>query len=238
MQNDKGSCGTNTGSCGTGGTNKGACDTTPMAGTGGASGTATGGKCCGKMILAAVLGGIVMYAWISVSWMALPWHKDHMRPFKDEKAVSNTIGKNINGSGIYIMPNTNMGKDKQKTDKPYAFVVVKEDGIDVAKSMGPAMGKEFVLCLFLAGLLGCVLRKTAGCGCPVAMSAKIGLLAGLAAYVPQRIWFHFPLDFTVVGVVETVVAFTLAGFVIAKFVLKQKIGCSKSACTVNPTMPK
>lgn len=228
MQNDKGSCGTNTGSC----------STTPMAGAGGASGTTSGGKCCGKIIIASILGGIVMFAWISVSWMALPWHKDHMRAFKDEKAVASSMTKNISGSGIYIMPNTNMGKDKQKIGKPYAFVVVKEDGLDVAKAMPVAMGKDLVLCIFLAGLLGCLLRKTAGCGCPVAMSAKVGLVAGLAAYVPNRIWFHFPLDFTIIGVVETVVAFVLAGFVIAKFVLKQKIGCSKSACTVNPTLPK
>lgn len=227
MEKDKGSCGT-TGSCGTPST--GSCGT-PTAGSCGTGGGKE--KCCGKMFLGALLGGIVMFAWISISWMLLPLHKNDVASFKDEKAVATAIGKNISGDGTYVIPYTNMGKDKAKTDKPYAYVVVKADGVDVT-NMNPQLLKEFGLCFFLAAMLGCLLKKTAGCGCcPVLISCKVGLLAGLAAYIPNYIWFHFPLNGALVGVFETVVGFMLAGLVIAKCVFKMPIGkaaCGMGAC--------
>ncbi len=234
------------------------------------------------MLLAAIAGGIVMFAWISVSWMMLPLHKGEIRGFKNEKAVAVALGKNIDGDGIYALPAPQMDNEKPKaaktdakakpdkkaakpetaakpeeivkpyaaTVKPYAYVVVKAAGIDVDGSVKPALAKEFLLCLFLAGLLGCILKKTAGNGCPVGISFKVGLLAGAAGYLPNYIWFHFPLGVALVGVFETLVAFVLAGFVIAKFVLDLPLGgkcattattaagCAKPACGTKPEEKK
>lgn len=215
---------TNTGSCSAG--EKKSCGTDNAAACGGGA-----KKCCGKTIAAALLGGFVMFAWISLSWMALPWHKSHFHGFADEAAMASAITANVKeGDGVYMVPFTNMGKTEQKTAKPYAFVMVREGGVDLKTSMPVSMAQDFALCVLLAGMLACVLRRTAGTGCPVSLSAKIGLMAGLAAYVPMAIWFFFPVGYTVVGIVETAVAFMLAGLAIARFVLKLPIGCSASAC--------
>lgn len=187
-------------------------------------------KCCGKMLAGALLGGIVMFAWFSLSWMALPWHKESLLSFKDEKAVASVIGENIAGDGVYIIPFTNMGKEEQKTQKPFAFVAAKADGIDIKSAMQASMIKDFLLCLVLAGLLSCFLSKK-GPGCPMALSMKLGLLAGLSASLPNHIWFHFPLGYALTGLADVVIAFMLAGFVLSKFVFKTKSGCGmKTSC--------
>ncbi len=258
MEKEKGSCGITPAA--------GACSTTPAKGSCGtatAAGACSTGKqkCCGKLLLSAIAGGIVMFAWISISWMLLPLHKGEISGFKNEKAVATVLGQNITGDGIYALPAPSMdkapaksaGKEKKSkvaaakpaaaakpvpNVKPYAYVVVKADGIDVAGSVKPALAREFILCLFLAGLLGCILKKTGGCCCPVGLSFKIGLIAGVAGYMPNFIWFHFPLNSALVGVFETLVGFVLAGFVISKFVLDLPLGgkcatktdCAKLAC--------
>jgi hypothetical protein len=207
---------------------KGTCSATPAA-----CGTDKK-KCCGKMIMAAIVGGIVMFAWMGISWMALPWHKAQFNAFKDEAAVSKAVGKNAQASGVYIMPHTNMGKDKAKTEKPFAFVVVKAEGVgDMKAAMNRSLIGDFILSVVLAGMLGCLLKMTAGSGCPVLLSVKVGLIAGLVAHVPNNVWFHFPTGYTVLGVADAVVAFALAGLVIAKFVLKLPLGkaaCGMGAC--------
>ena len=186
--------------------------------------------CCGKVLAGALAGGIVTFAWLSLSWMALPWHKESLLSFKDEKAVAAVISENISGDGVYVIPFTNMGKEEQKTQKPFAFVSARADGIDIKSAMSASMGKDFLLCLVLAGLLSCFLSKK-GPGCPMALSMQLGLLAGLSASMPNYIWFHFPLGYALTGLADVVIAFTLAGFVLSKFVFRTKSGCGmKTSC--------
>lgn len=187
-------------------------------------------KCCGKVLAGALVGGIVMFAWFSLSWMALPWHQNSLMSFKDEKAVAQVISDNIAGDGVYVIPYTNMGKEEQRTQKPFAFVSAMADGLDIKTAMQASMIKDFLLCLVLAGLLSCLLSKK-GPGCPMSLSLQIGLLAGLAASLPNHIWFHFPLSYALTGLADVVIAFMLAGFVLVKFVFKTKSGCCpKTAC--------
>jgi hypothetical protein len=78
-----------------------------------------------------------------------------------------------------------------------------------------------------------VLKKTSGC--PAATSLKIGLIAGLAGFMPGLIWFGFPMHWTLVGIADSVIAFTIAGAVMGRVALGMKFGCSKGSC--GPTPP-
>jgi hypothetical protein len=177
------------------------------------------------------VGGVVMFAWFMISWMALPWHKADLMSFKDEKAVAAALTANAPESGTYVLPYTNMGQAAQKTGKPFAFVSVFAPGVNVKEQMPMTMGEDFGLCLFMAALLSCLLKKKTDGSCPVAFSAKAGLLAGAAAYAPMYIWYHFPLNFVLGGLADDVIAFALAGAAIACCVMKMKIGhCPMSAC--------
>lgn len=206
---------------------KGSCSATPDAGACGPE----KGKCCAKLIKGALLGGLIIWAWFALSWHVIPWHSDSLMGFKDEKAVATALTKAAPDSGVYVLPFTNMGKDEQKTDKPFAFVSVYAPGVNVKDSMPGMMIGAFVMSVVMAGFLSCLLTKKVDGFCPVAFSMKIGLLAGIAANVPNFLFYHFPLSWTLTGIADQVIAFALAGAVIGKCVLKLKLGmCPASAC--------
>src|SRR5712692_3296990 len=51
-----------------------------------------------------VLGGIILFAWGAVSWMALPWREGTILPFTNEAALTQAIAANAPRSGIYLLP--------------------------------------------------------------------------------------------------------------------------------------
>jgi len=180
-------------------------------------------KCCMKTCIAAALAGaIVMFIYFAASWMLLPWHKTTMMSFTNEGAVATVLSENAAQSGVYTLPA--MPKDaasKPEMTKPFAFVSVFADGVDWKnQSPLPCMLKAFLLYFFGAAMLAKILKKSlmTGC-CPVGCAMMTGLLVALFAYVPNMIWFHFPLCWSLLGMADIVIAFTLAGAAI-KCILK------------------
>ena len=55
--------------------------------------------------------------------------------------------------------------------------------------------------LVLAGLLTCFLKKLT-CGCPVGLSLKLGVFVALVHNLPNLIWWHFPVNFTLVSAAD------------------------------------
>jgi hypothetical protein len=41
-----------------------------------------------KLILGALLGGLVVFVWSAISWMAIPWHESTWRQFQDKNAIT------------------------------------------------------------------------------------------------------------------------------------------------------
>jgi len=178
------------------------------------------GCCWTTLIKGAIVGGVVLFAWCWVSWNILPWHKDIFTAFGNEKAVSSFLAKETPNSGIYTLPKVAMGE--MTAAKPSAFLVVAKDGIDWAAQAQPTMVKKAVLSLIVGFILTCLLKGIAssGCCCPIMASAKVGFIAALVAYVPNMLWFQFAMYYTLVGMADTIVSLTLAGFLISKLVLK------------------
>lgn len=205
---------------------KGSCSVTPAAGGCGPE----SGTCCGKIIKGAILGGLVIFVWFMVSWHVLPWHAHSIMGFKDEKAVADVLMKNAPDSGVYVMPFTDMGKLEQKTEKPFAFVSVFANGIDMKQSLPAMMGGALIMSILMAAFLSCLLSKKVEGFCPMAYSMKIGLLAGIAAFGPTYIFYHFPLSWTLTGIADEVIAFGLAGALIGRAIFKMKLGCCAKPC--------
>lgn len=160
------SCGDKTGTCGTGGCSSGGC--------GGKS------KCCpGTVIKGAILGGIIMFVWFSLSWRFFPWHAAAL------------------GANIHVEP--------------------------------AILGEYFVFCLVVAALLTKILKKRSSGCCPVAGSIIVSLLVALFNYVPAVIWQHAPTHDALVGMADDIIAITLAGAAIGKFVLKAG-ACTMGKC--------
>ncbi len=57
------------------------------------------------LIRGTLFGAIVVFIWMMVSWMVLPWHCSVFNGFKDNASVRSAIVENTEGSGIYLLPN-------------------------------------------------------------------------------------------------------------------------------------
>ena len=88
---------------------------------------------------------------------------------------------------------------------------------------------SFLFCLFSAALLTMLLKKRGEGCCPVAGSMIIGLLVGSFSYLPNVIWFHFQLHYSLAGLLDDVIAITLAGAAIGKIALKSG-SCTMGKC--------
>ena len=63
-----------------------------------------------RLIIAAILGGIVMFAWGAVSHMVLNIEGASLKPMPNEAAVTAAMKSNIAESGIYFLPGMDMSK--------------------------------------------------------------------------------------------------------------------------------
>lgn len=54
-----------------------------------------------KVLLSSLLGGAVAFAWLSISWMALPYHQMSVSALQNESAVTEVIKMSAGKPGIY-----------------------------------------------------------------------------------------------------------------------------------------
>ncbi len=57
-----------------------------------------------KILLSALLGGIVLFLWGFISHEVLPLYKNSLVQFKSEEAVTQAIVANAPAPGVYFMP--------------------------------------------------------------------------------------------------------------------------------------
>ena len=108
---------------------------------------------------------------------------------------------------------------------PYAFMVVRADGINPGMAFPMAIG--FLLNALVAGLLMAMLGYTnlKNLKSQTLFIGMGGTVGSLIPNISHWIWWHFPASYTIVNVVDTFLTWTLAGLVMAKLsaVLEKKI---------------
>jgi hypothetical protein len=188
-------------------------------------------KCCGTILKGALLGAIVMFAVFAASWMLLPFHKADTLSFANEKIIASLMANNAPQSGIYVLQPGMTAGGEAAPAQPTPFVFAAVSGNASAANNLKTMLKGFLFYFFGAALLTKLLKKCGpGGGCPVFCAMKIGVLVALFSYVPNMIWFHFPLRYSLLGMADILVAFTLAGAAISCCVLKSG-PCTMGKCS-------
>lgn len=170
-----------------------------------------------KKTVAAIVSGIILLAWGSVSWMVLPWHQMVANQFADESEVAEVLRKNAPKAGVYYLPFAHKDHTAGETA---AFVNALPQGYD--PGMVKQLVTQFIGDLLSAIIVICLLSQTAGLGywSRVGFVALIGLTVGFASQFPLWNWFGFPTPYVVVHIVDGLIAWFLAGLLIAKLVAK------------------
>jgi hypothetical protein len=193
-----------------------------------------------KLLLGAVIGGIVAFGWGALSWMVLPWHMSTMKSFESEQVVGRMLQMNVGEAGVYVMP-----FDHQSTVKgPFVFAAIQPTGMDNADPMLYVRG----LLMQIAGafLLTWLLLQLGDIGYMkrVIFITLVACIAGVLGVLPNWNWWGFSLPFTLLNMADLVISWFLAGLVIAKILQERlpvlrasSVAPAAAAPPVNPAAP-
>ena len=157
------------------------------------------------LLSAALLGGIVSFAWGAISHMSMILPSLEPRTFADSNAVVETIKANAPVNGMYM-----------EGRGVFAAVSFRPDmGQKFASLTGPLVW-QFLIEVAVAFLLAWVLLRlpawpAMGTG---SLFATVGLAAGLEELLPQVNWYGFALPFQLAELADLVIGWFLLGLVI------------------------
>lgn len=176
------------------------------------------------IIKGAIVGGIIVFIWGFFSWMVLPWHNSTMSSFKNESAVAKVIKENATGDGMYMMPycSPNQTTDEKEAAMqrmqtgPFMFASIKPMGSGMM-SAGHFV-KSLIIQVISAGIITWLVTRTRGLNYTqrVGYIAMIAFFAGFVVNMPAWNWMGFSTRYVVVGILDLVIGWTIAGFAIAK----------------------
>jgi hypothetical protein len=195
-----------------------------------------------RKVVAVVVAGIVLFAWGAVSHMVLGLGDAGLQtvPASADASFAGLPSAGMTESGLYFFPSL---AEAEQAD-PAAMkawsekVAVEPSGIVVYAPSGviPMSPATFVIELLtdftVAALALLLLCCAAGCcrtlGSRVLFVTLLGALTGIAHDVPFWNWYHFPTDFTVAQIVDSIIGMALVGLVLALVAGKSLDGCSEN----------
>lgn len=180
-----------------------------------------------SVIQGGLLGGIIVFAWSALSWMALPFHNQNLRAFQNETLVESALMASLdNGKGgVYILPNPMGPYYKTEEAKrqahlkmqhgPSAFIIMNPQG---GGPMIQNMAVGLAINILSAALVTGLLLKTAGMSYwgRVGFIVLLAVTTGVIAHFPECNWWGFTLGFIGAEFIDLLVGWFLAGLVIAK----------------------
>lgn len=180
----------------------------------------------GKTIVrGAVVGGIILFIWGFISWMVLPWHNATMMRFTNERDVARVIQDNAPIDGMYMLPSC-QGNDnseqaradfRQKLENgPFVFAAVRPNGMG-----GMHAGhfiKSLIIQIIAAAVATWLLTRTRGLDYlqRVGFVTMVAFFAGVAVMLPAWNWMGYTTGYTIIGIIDLLIGWTLAGFALAK----------------------
>ena len=174
--------------------------------------------------IAIVVGAVVSFAWVSISWMAIPWHQATFSHFKEESAMATAIKAAAEEPGIYLYPSwEDADGNKPQPDViaakmkegPMVFASIVPGGMEM--KMGSMMLKGICMHAVAAFVLGFLMLLVGNTFKErFVLAIGVALFTGTMGHLPNWNWWSFPVGFTVLGILDTVIAWTLAGWAMAK----------------------
>ncbi|HVR39786.1 MAG TPA: hypothetical protein VMU84_11880 [Thermoanaerobaculia bacterium] len=176
-----------------------------------------------SIVIAAILGGIILFAWGAIAHMATPLGTIGLQPVPNEEAVRSALKNNIPNEGLYYFP----APDPKKPNDMEAHAAKMRSGptgLLVYQPVGTIdFGKQLTIELLsdiIAALIAAILASmmVGSYGKRVLAITFLAVFAWMLLTVSYWNWYHFTLGFALAELVTEIVGMFLAALVIAKFV--------------------
>jgi len=183
-----------------------------------------------RTLIAAIIGGIVAFAWGFVAHVQLGFTEKTIKPTRNEATLQKEIGA-LDGPGIYFVPSSswevmqNDAGKKQLSDKlekgPNAMIIRGPDSIkmDDPKQLGLSLALD-VIAAFLAALFIGASSSMAGAIPRAIAGGGLGAFAWVSQNAQYWTWYHFPWDFAQAELINAVVEWAAACLVMALILKK------------------
>ena len=183
-----------------------------------------------RLIIAAVLGGIAMFAWGAVSHMVLGIGDAGVKQMPNEGMVASALKTNLNEPGFYALPGIDMSHHPSEAEQeawaakykegPTAIVIYNPTGEDVfsMKKLGIELASNIAAALVVGMIL---IFAGVSFGRGVIISTLIGLVGWLSISVSYWDWYRFPTNFTTAELIDQIAGWLLTGFVLG-FILRRR----------------
>ena len=180
-----------------------------------------------RILLGAVLGGLIVFAWSALLHMATPLGMAGISVLPGEESVLAALRSNVREDGFYFFPAAGMSPDmtpeqheawaERMRTGPSGIMVVHPQGNE------PMMVSQLVYELvtdILAALLVAfgLAHVLAPYGRRVLLVALAGVFAWLAVSTSYWIWYGFPEAYVGAEAVDQIGGWLLAGLAMAKIV--------------------
>jgi hypothetical protein len=183
-----------------------------------------------RVIIAAVIGGALLFLWGFVAHVLLPFSEKALKPIPDEATVIASVHGNITENGVYFFPYLNYMKASPEEQKAYAdkmangpsglLVVRNNHSMDMTRPLVMESISNLLAALVAAlAVTGLGLRRY---GSRVGAIFAFGVVAWLSISVSQWTWYGFSTDFLVSDLVDQWGGWLLAGLGMAA-VLKPRV---------------
>jgi hypothetical protein len=186
-----------------------------------------------RVILAAVLAGLAIFVWGSVTHVVLNLGAVGIKAMPNEDAVLKAMHAAIPEPGFYFFPSMGVGPTAPREQRAAVMAEIEKkaqsgpSGILIfhpnnGVTLTPArLGVEFALNVTQALLAAIVLAWAGGLGsyaARVAFVGVIGIAAALSTNIQYWNWYGFPSNYTGAYIANQVAAFVVAGLVIGAIV--------------------
>ena len=187
-----------------------------------------------RIVLAALVGGVALFAWESVAHMALPLGEAGLRVLDNEPTVLAALKQNIKEPGFYFFPAGDSmkpgltGQQQQQAMEnqaklmragPAGILIIHPEGLDsiTAGKLLTQFGAD-VVAMLVAALLLAHATSLKGYAGRVLFVALIGLIPTLQTDLPQWNWYGFPTVYLLAQFTVHLAGFVAGGLVLAKMI--------------------
>lgn len=175
------------------------------------------------IVIAAALGGLVLFVWYAVAWMALPHHRDDYRSCPDKEVVERAVGTLPPQDAFYVLPHMKDYpggmKDPALAERmqsaPSALLMVFPPGPPMS---GATFGRSFLLNLLeafgLAVLVACIGDGVEGMLSRMTICSATALFVAVASQFSMANWRAAPWRFAWTSAFDKVTGYALVGVVL------------------------
>lgn len=197
----------------------------------------------GKVLVAGVLGGIVMFLWGGLWHEQLPFGLTGLRSLPSEAAMLSTMKSNISEPGMYIFPGFGLPDDAPASQKRAAMQKLEKtptagpQGLLIYHPVDPGLSPKMLVTeavtniiqgLLVAFLLAQIdIKRFVS---RLGFAFVLGILASITTNISLWNWYGFPANFVVANVAYLVVGYFLLGIMVAAIV---KAGPLKATLTAS-----